>query len=180
MPTSRASSPATAVAAEGRRSRSPVTDHDVYLFREGTHCTLYEKLGCQLTAEGAHFAVWAPNADGVSVIGDFNGWDAEATPMAPRHDSSGIWEAFVPGVTAGAGYKYRIRTRDGHGLDKADPFAFHAQVPPDTASRAWALDYQWSDGEWMANRSARNGLAAPMSTYEVHLGSWRRRVGSLL
>jgi 1,4-alpha-glucan branching enzyme len=166
-------------ATEGL-SRSPLTEHDVYLFREGTHCTLYEKLGCQLAADGAHFALWAPNAAAVAVIGDFNGWNANATPMAARHDSSGIWEAFVPGLNSGTGYKYRISTRDGHALDKADPFAFYAQVPPETASRAWSLDYQWGDGDWMGGRSARNGLAAPMSVYEVHLGSWRRRDGRLL
>jgi 1,4-alpha-glucan branching enzyme len=180
LPSTRVPVPVDAAAAAKGRRGSPLTEHDVYLFREGTHCTLYEKFGCQVVADGAHFAVWAPNASAVSVIGDFNGWDPSAAPMAARHDSSGIWEAFVPGVRAGAGYKYRISTREGHAFDKADPFAFYAQVPPETASRAWTLDYPWGDGDWMAARSSRNGLAAPMSVYEVHLGSWRRRDGRML
>ncbi len=179
MSSTQVSVPRTPAAAKST-SRSPLTDHDIYLIREGTHCTLYEKMGCQVGTDGAHFAVWAPNARAVSVIGEFNGWDPKAAPMVARHDSSGIWEAFVPGVRAGAGYKYRITGGEGQGFDKADPFAFYAQVPPETASRAWTLDYQWNDGDWMAKRSARNGLDAPMSIYEVHLGSWRRREGRLL
>ena len=159
---------------------SPLTEHDVYLFREGTHTRLYDKLGCRLGADGAHFAVWAPNARAVSVIGEFNGWDAGAHPMRPRWDSSGIWERFVPGVRQGSVYKFRVSGKGGGAVDKADPFAFYAQTPPETASRAWTLDYAWSDGEWMAHRAARNGLAAPMSGYEVHPGSWRRRDGRWL
>ncbi len=161
-------------------ARSPLTEHDVYLFREGTHTRLHEKLGCQLRGEGAHFAVWAPNARAVAVIGEFNGWDPGANPMQPRWDSSGIWECFVGSVSPGTAYKFRIASGDGEALDKADPFAFYAETPPNTASRAWPLDYAWNDGEWMAARGQRNGLAAPVSVYEVHLGSWRRRDGRWL
>ena len=166
--------------AEKTSGRSPLTEHDIYLFREGTHTKLHGKLGCRLDPDGAHFAVWAPNAQAVSVIGEFNGWDPGAHPMDPRWDSSGIWERFVPGVRAGAAYKFRISPRSGGAFDKADPFAFFAQTPPQTASRAWSLDYAWGDAEWMAGRAARNGLAAPMSVYEVHPGSWRRRDGGWL
>jgi 1,4-alpha-glucan branching enzyme len=152
-----------------------LTDHDVYLLKEGTHGRLYEKLGCHLRDGGAHFAVWAPNARAVAVIGDFNGWRGDAHPLAARHDSSGVWEGFVQGVARGHAYKFRIAgMRAGFVADKADPFAFHAQTPPETASRAWSLEYEWADGEWMARRGAANALHAPMSVYEVHLGSWRR------
>jgi 1,4-alpha-glucan branching enzyme len=159
---------------------SPLSDHDVYLFREGTHTRLHGKLGCRLHAGGAHFAVWAPNARAVSVIGEFNGWDGGAHPMSPRWDSSGIWECHVGGVLPGAAYKFRVSPQAGGAFDKADPFAFYAQTPPHTASRAWSLDYAWGDGAWMASRAGRNGLAAPMSVYEVHPGSWRRRDGCWL
>ncbi len=156
-----------------------LTDHDVYLFREGSHARLYEKLGCHLLESGgrhgARFGVWAPNARSVSVIGDFNGWDASAHRLAVRTDDSGIWEGFVPGVEQGARYKFRIEsTVGGHVGEKADPFALYAEEPPATASRAWRLDYTWGDGEWMSRRRAANALDAPMSVYEVHLGSWRR------
>ena len=161
-------------------ARSPLNEHDIYLFREGTHTKLHGRLGCRLEADGAHFAVWAPNARAVSVIGEFNGWDSGTHPMNPRWDSSGIWERFVPGVRQGAAYKFRISPGSGGAFDKADPFAFYAQTPPETASRAWLLDYAWNDGDWMTTRAARNGLAAPMSVYEVHAGSWRRRDGRSL
>jgi 1,4-alpha-glucan branching enzyme len=167
--------PRTAKTRAGVPRASPLTEHDIYLFREGTHAALGDKLGCQLTERGAHFAVWAPNASAVSLIGDFNDWNAAAHPMQARTDSSGIWERFVDGVTQGACYKYRISARDGAQLDKADPFAFCAELPPLTASRAWRLDHAWGDDQWMAQRRERNALAAPMSVYEVHLGSWRRR-----
>ncbi len=172
--------PPNLVPAAERSPGSLLSEHDIYLFREGTHAQLHERLGCQLGANGAHFAVWAPNARTVSVIGDFNGWDAAAHAMLPRWDSSGIWERFVAGVPAGAHYKYRITTHSGEILDKADPFAFFAEIPPLTASRAWQLDYEWRDAEWMANRGQHNALAAPMAIYEVHLGSWRRRNGQFL
>jgi 1,4-alpha-glucan branching enzyme len=125
--------------------------------------------------------VWAPNASSVSVIGDWNSWDAHAHPLAARADESGIWEGHVPGAQNGQAYKYRISPRlGGAGFDKADPFATHAELPPATASRVWALDYRWSDAEWMGTRGARNALDAPMSIYELHPGSWRRRDGRFL
>ena len=156
-----------------------LTEHDIYLFREGSHARLYEKMGCHLVneggVEGARFAVWAPNARSVAVIGDFNNWDPGAHPLHARDDGSGIWEGFVPHVRQGQAYKYRIHSNfHDHQADKGDPFAFYWEVPPQTASRAWRLDYQWHDHEWMASRRTRNALEAPISIYEVHLGSWRR------
>jgi len=160
-----------------------LTDHDIYLFREGSHSRLYEKLGCQLDhgGKGADFAVWAPNAGEVSVIGDWNGWDPAVDRLAPRRDGSGIWEGRAAGVERGQAYKYRIVSNlGGRTLEKADPFAFYAEVPPASASRAWSLEYDWGDGEWMAGRSRRNAHDAPLSIYEVHAGSWRRRDGAFL
>ena len=156
-----------------------LTDHDVYLFKEGSHGRLYEKLGCQLRKGGADFGVWAPNARQVAVVGEFNGWDRSAHPLSARGDGSGIWEGFVPDVARGHGYKFHIvSSRDRYEIDKADPFAFYAEVPPETASRVWSLEYGWEDGEWMAARHAANALDAPISIYEVHLGSWRRGDGN--
>ncbi len=158
---------------------SVFTDHDVYLLREGTHSRLYEKLGCHLRSGGAQFALWAPNAHSVSVIGEFNDWSPHACALEPRPDGSGIWDGFVPEVARGQAYKFHIvSTRDGYEVDKADPFAVYAQAPPETASRAWTLDYEWGDAQWMAARGARQALAAPIAIYEVHLGSWRRREGN--
>ena len=152
-----------------------LTEHDIYLLREGTHGRLYERLGCHLTQAGAAFALWAPNAAHVSIIGDFNGWDDAAHPMTARRDSSGVWEGVAPGVQRGQAYKYRIFGRQGgYKVDKADPFAFFSEVPPATGSRAWTLDYRWEDGDWMLERHSKNALAAPISIYELHLGSWRR------
>jgi 1,4-alpha-glucan branching enzyme len=152
-----------------------LTDHDIYLFKEGSHTRLYEKLGCHyVNDDQAHFAVWAPNARGVSVIADFNGWNAGAHVLSPRWDGSGIWEATVPGVHPGAAYKYRITSEYQQTLEKGDPFAFYWEEAPRTASRVWRLDYEWHDQKWMAERHSRNGLDAPMSKYELHLGSWRR------
>ena len=123
--------------------------------------------------------MWAPNARRVAVVGEFNGWDRSAHPLSARGDGSGIWEGFVPDVARGHGYKFHIvSSRDGYEIDKADPFAFYAEVPPETASRAWSLEYGWEDGEWMAARRAANALDAPISIYEVHLGSWRRGDGN--
>ncbi|MEM0358592.1 MAG: 1,4-alpha-glucan branching protein GlgB [Candidatus Hadarchaeales archaeon] len=154
---------------------SPLTDYDIYLFRKGEHFRLYRKLGAHLVDGGAHFAVWAPNASYVSVIGSFNDWDPGANPLRPREDGSGIWEGFVEGVRKGDLYKYRILSRyGGYAADKADPFAFFNEVPPATASVVWDLDYDWKDAEWMRSRKERNSLSSPMSIYEVHLGSWRR------
>ena len=158
-----------------------LTGEDLYLFNEGSHIRMYDKLGahshvCAGTA-GTYFAVWAPNAEQVSVIGEFNGWRAGAAPLRPR-ESSGIWEGFVPSVTEGSLYKYHIKSRHlGYEVAKADPMAFRAEMPPRTASVVCDLSYEWKDAQWMANRQARNSLAAPMSIYEVHLGSWRRVAG---
>ena len=156
-----------------------LSDHDIYLFKEGTHARLYEKFGCHLGERdgvaGAHFSVWAPNAQRVSAIGDWNGWNQDAHALAARADGSGIWEGFVPGVAHGQAYKYFIDSRfGGYAVDKADPFAFFAEAPPRTGSRAWKLDYNWGDAAWMAARRGANALDAPMSIYEMHLGSWRR------
>jgi len=156
-----------------------IDEGDLYYFREGTHARLYRVLGAHPAVvddtPGVRFAVWAPNAEYVSVIGDFNGWSKDAHPLGARGDWSGIWQGFVPGVEPGAAYKYHIRSRyDGYRVDKADPFAFFAEPPPRTASRVWSLDYEWGDAAWMAGRKHANSLAAPWSIYEVHLGSWRR------
>jgi 1,4-alpha-glucan branching enzyme len=158
-----------------------LSDHDAYLFREGTHSRMYDKLGCHLSEGGASFGVWAPNAAGVSVIGEWNGWDPHAQSLQPRPDGSGIWEARVDGVQRGQVYKYRIVARDvDHVVDKADPYAFCSELAPATGSRTWTLDYEWGDAQWLATRAAKNALDAPISIYEVHLGSWRREHGRFL
>jgi 1,4-alpha-glucan branching enzyme len=149
--------------------------HDVYLFREGTNTRLYTAMGCVLGPEVATFRVWAPSASSVAVVGAFNEWDSGRHAMTARADGSGIWEATIPGVRRGDAYKYRVVGGDGtYTMDKADPFALYAEAPPLTASRAWTLDYEWGDADWMASRRSRNALDAPVSIYEMHLGSWRR------
>jgi 1,4-alpha-glucan branching enzyme len=158
---------------------SALTALDIHLFREGTHCELYRSLGAHLASRsdpaGARFAVWAPNASAVSVIGDFNGWTPRSARLEPREDGSGIWEGFVAGVEHGSAYKYDIASRfDDYRAEKADPFAFFAEEPPRTASRVWSLDYDWNDADWMRSRNRRNALDAPWSIYEMHLGSWCR------
>ncbi|HSV08930.1 MAG TPA: 1,4-alpha-glucan branching protein GlgB [Candidatus Binatus sp.] len=151
-----------------------LTDQDLHLFNEGTHVSLADKLGAHPAADGTTFAVWAPNAEAVSVVGDFNAWRPSSHPLRPRA-TSGIWEGFVPGVRRGAHYKYHVVSRlNGYRVDKADPVAFHAEVPPRRASIVWPLDYEWGDAAWMAARHERNALEAPLAIYEVHLGSWRR------
>ncbi|MFZ1909725.1 MAG: 1,4-alpha-glucan branching protein GlgB [Burkholderiales bacterium] len=160
-----------------------LTDHDVYLFREGSHARLYDKLGCHLSSDGksAQFALWAPNADSVSVIGEWNRWDPGANPLAVRSDGSGVWQGKVAGVGRGQAYKYRVHSRvGGHVVDKADPFGFYSEHPPATGSRVWTLEYEWNDAEWMKTRAARNGLDSPMAIYELHPGSWRRKDGEFL
>ncbi len=148
-----------------------ITDTDLWRFGEGTHDGLHHLLGAHVDAGGCDFAVWAPSARSVNVVGEFNGWDPAAAPMTPS--DSGIWACRVEGARHGQAYKYRIETADGRELDKADPVAFAAEQPPATASRIWDLGHSWSDDEWMATRAARNGHDAPISIYEVHLGSWR-------
>ncbi|HEX6177905.1 MAG TPA: 1,4-alpha-glucan branching protein GlgB [Thermoanaerobaculia bacterium] len=153
---------------------SLLTDWDLHLFNEGTHHKLWQKLGAHLVPGGAIFGVWAPNADRVSVIGEFNGWDKNAHRLELR-GASGIWEGFVPGITKGTVYKFHIVSlHNGYRVDKADPFGVHHETPPRTASIVWDLEYEWNDAEWMSNRRVRNSFEAPMSLYEVHLGSWRR------
>ena len=164
-----------------RPTAQPITEDDLYLFNEGSHFRLADKFGCHLTtldgAAGATFAVWAPNANYVSVIGDFNAWNPSAHRLAPR-GGSGVWEGFIPGVKQGDGYKYHIGSgHAGYRVDKADPFGIHHETPPKTGSKVWDLAYEWGDAEWMAGRAARNALASPISIYEVHLGSWRRVPG---
>ena len=163
----------------GVRKFSLLSDYDIFLFKQGRHFRLYEKLGPHhLNAdgvEGVYFAVWAPNALSVSVIGDFNAWRRTEHLLIARPDESGIWEGFIAGILPGAIYKYHIKSRyNGYVVDKADPFAVRFETPPRTASIVWNLDYRWSDSQWLANRRGANALDAAMSIYEVHLGSWRR------
>jgi 1,4-alpha-glucan branching enzyme len=159
-------------------SHTLLTKDDLHLFNEGTHFELHEKLGAHVMradgVEGTYFAVWAPDAEQVSVIGNFNDWDRGRHRLQPR-DRSGIWEGFLPGVGKGALYKYHIQSRfNGYRVEKTDPFAVFNEIPPKTASIVWDLDYTWGDREWMEHRRSRNALDAPMSIYEVHLGSWMR------
>ncbi len=155
------------------------SEFDIHLFREGSHHRLYEKLGSHLMAVkgtlGVYFAVWAPNAEYVSVVGDFNGWDTLSHPLAVRWDGSGIWEGFIPGIGKGTLYKYYLRSKfNGYTVEKGDPFALYWEAPPKTASVVWDLEYKWNDRAWLDKRAQRNSLDSPMSVYEVHLGSWKR------
>jgi 1,4-alpha-glucan branching enzyme len=155
-----------------------ISDYDLYLFGEGTHTRIYDKLGAHPmrigSADGVHFAVWAPNAVRASVIGDFNDWDGRVHPMR-RLGNSGVWEIFVPAATVGHRYKFELRTRHGEILVKADPFGFGFEIPPLSASIVTRADHEWGDHEWMAARAnAASWLERPMAIYEVHLGSWAR------
>lgn len=156
-----------------------LTEFDLHLLRESTHYRSWEKLGAHLAEldgdRGVRFAVWAPNASRVTVVGDFNGWNEDANPMACRGES-GIWEGFVPGIGQGAIYKYAISSNvNGYKVQKTDPFAFFGEQRPRSGSVVWDLSgYGWNDGGWMTSRGARNRHDAPMSIYEVHLGSWMR------
>jgi 1,4-alpha-glucan branching enzyme len=158
--------------------QSILSEFDRYLLAEGTHNRAYEKLGAHLSERNDHrgvqFAVWAPNAERVSVIGDFNHWNPSTDIMRPS--SVGIWEGFVPDIGSGSVYKFHVESRDRrYVVDKADPYAFAAEIRPRTASRVWDLqDYSWLDSSWMANRAKNNSLNSPISIYEMHLGSWRR------
>ena len=156
---------------------SLLSDYDLYLLGEGTHWQSYEKLGAQVRTvdgvRGVNFALWAPNATSVSVIGDFNKWDERRHPMR-KHIPSGFWELFIPGLNEGALYKYKVKN-GGFTSEKIDPYGFGSECPPKTASKVVDLTkYQWNDGNWLGSRIKRNGLDAPMSFYEVHLGSWKR------
>jgi 1,4-alpha-glucan branching enzyme len=155
------------------------SEHDIYLFKEGNHFRLYDKLGAHPAVvngiKGYYFAVWAPNAKKVTVQGDFNGWDKEAHRLSLRDDESGIWEGFIPGIKKGDIYKYHIvSSYRRYSVDKGDPFAFYWEQPPKTASVVWGLDYTWNDSNWMAKRAKLNTLDSPFSIYEVHIGSWLR------
>lgn len=155
-----------------------LTDDDLYLFNEGTHGRLYDKLGAHLLThngqEGVYFAVWAPNAEAVAVMGDFNGWDQKSHGLRPR-GASGIWEGFIPGVGTGTCYKYWVRSRfNDYAAGKADPLGFSHEEPPKTGSLVSDTGYVWGDQEWLAGRGQRSARNAPISIYEVHLGSWRR------
>ncbi len=157
---------------------SLLTDFDIHLFKEGKHYKLHEKLGAHVVTvekqKGTFFAVWAPSAKHVSVVGNFNHWNRGETPLFPRWDSSGIWEAFIPGIGHGEAYKYAIETQEGELLEKGDPFATYWEQPPKTASIIWDAGYEWKDTEWMAKRKAEAGKEKPYAVYEVHLGSWRK------
>src|SRR3954462_6111758 len=155
-----------------------LTEQDLYLFNEGSHYRIYDKMGAHLASHngqnGAIFGVWAPNARSVSVVADFNGWDPKAHRLNSR-GPSGIWEGFVPGARHGALYKFHIESgRHGYRVDKADPISVWNEKPPRTASVIWDLGYEWKDQEWMQKRAERNSLRAPQAIYEVHLGSWMR------
>ena len=160
-------------------THSLFTDFDINLFKAGKHYRLYEKLGAHLIeldgVKGVYFAVWAPTAHSVSVVGDFNFWKQGDHLLQVRWDSSGIWEGFIPNIEKGTTYKYKIQSNnDGIITEKADPFAFYCEQPPHTASVIWDLDYKWDDTKWMKSRQEHNGLDKPYSVYEVHLGSWKR------
>jgi 1,4-alpha-glucan branching enzyme len=170
---------ASTAAASVRYDVSPTSDQDLYLFNEGSHYRMYDKLGAHLTTaadeSGVCFGVWAPNGKEVSVVGSFNDWNPHAHPLQPR-GSSGIWEGFVPGVPRGSLYKYHIASHHhGYVADKADPFGVYHEKPPRTASVVWDLDYQWSDRHWMEERARKQSLQAPISIYELHIGSWMRK-----
>lgn len=158
------------------------SDYDLYLFAEGKHLHIYNKMGAQLRevdgVKGVNFAVWAPNARRISLIGDFNGWDKRTHPMM-RHPESGVWELFIPGVEEGAAYKFYIMSHNqGYTAEKSDPYGFQSELRPKTASIVTNLyDYTWQDASWMEERAEVNPLEQPMAIYEVHLGSWRRKEG---
>ncbi len=155
------------------------TEHDIYLFKQGRHFRLYQHLGAQVVkhggVRGTYFAVWAPNAEQVSVVGDFNYWDRDTHQLHVRKDGSGIWEGFVSQALPGHKYKYHIQSRfQGYWAEKGDPFGFYWETAPNTASIIWDMSYHWGDQEWMQNRSRAHSHDKPVSIYEMHLGSWLR------
>jgi 1,4-alpha-glucan branching enzyme len=157
------------------------TDFDINLFKAGKHYRLYEKMGSHVVENqgvvGTYFAVWAPNARYVAVIGGFNGWNRGSHPLSSRWDGSGIWEGWIPNIGNGEVYKYFISSNTGADLEKGDPYALHWEHPPKTASVIWDTWYEWKDQEWMQTRRQKNALNAPISVYELHLGSWQRDPG---
>ena len=155
---------------------------DLYLFNEGSHLHLYNKLGAHPTShagvKGTYFATWAPDAEQVSVMGAFNGWNKTRHPLKPVANS-GIWEGFIGGVGHSDTYKYHIASRyDAYCVDKADPFGYYHETPPKSASVVWDLTYPWNDADWMQQRARHNDFDAPISIYEVHPGSWQRTNGN--
>lgn len=158
---------------------SLLTDFDIHLFRSGKHFRLYEKLGSHIVThrevEGTYFAVWAPNAKTISVIGNFNHWKKGHHKLNPRWDGSGIWEGFFGDIKHGEAYKYAILSNTGESFDKSDPFAFYCETPPKTASIVWSPKYEWKDESWLEERKSLAGKPRPWSVYEVHYGSWRRK-----
>lgn len=155
------------------------TEQDIYLFKEGNHFHLFKKMGAHVaerdSVSGTYFAVWAPNAKAVSVMGDFNGWNRDSHQLAVRWDGSGIWEGFIPGIEQGALYKFHIQSQgNGYRVDKSDPFAKYWELSPRTASVVWNMEYDWQDQTWMTERKKHNSLDAPWAVYEIHAGSFRR------
>jgi 1,4-alpha-glucan branching enzyme len=160
-------------------SKSLLTDFDIHLFKSGKHYKLYEKLGGRIVKfgeeQGAYFAVWAPNAKAVSVIGNFNQWQNSKHNLDPRWDQSGIWEGFFPDIKHGEAYKYAIHSNTGEYLEKSDPFAPYFETPPKTASILWEPKYEWKDQAWLEQRKQLASKPKPYSVYEVHFGSWKRK-----
>ncbi|MBS1687935.1 MAG: 1,4-alpha-glucan branching enzyme, partial [Bacteroidetes bacterium] len=155
------------------------TDYDVNLFKAGYHYQLYNKFGAHIIkvdgVQGTCLSVWAPNAKYVSVIGNFNGWNRWTHAMHARWDASGIWEVFIPELQQGEYYKYFIEDNKGYTVEKGDPYAIHWETPPATASVIWERDFKWTDKKWMEDRSKNTWLGKPLSIYELHIGSWRRK-----
>jgi 1,4-alpha-glucan branching enzyme len=177
-PAEDAGTPVAVQSVNAVETISRFSDFDIHLFRQGKHYKLYEKLGSHVMEVngviGTYFAVWAPNATYLSVIGNFNGWNHGSHSLSARWDSSGIWEGWIPNVGVGEVYKYYIISQNGQHLEKSDPFALWCEVAPRTASIVWDTWYEWNDAEWMKIRKEKNKLNAPISVYEVHLGSWQR------
>ena len=183
-PATRKSSGKSAARTAAKKSSKPaetgfITDLDRYLFGAGTHYEIFEKLGAHPKTYGGrpgyYFAVWAPHAGAVHLVGDFNSWNPEATPMT-QLAQSGIWECFIPGMGPGELYKFAVTTQSGKILFKADPYANCAEYRPGTASMTTDIEtYKWTDGQWMEKRSQSDPVTGPMSIYEVHLGSWRKK-----
>ncbi len=162
-------------------THSLLTDYDTNLFKAGKYFKAYEKLGSHIIEVdgqwGTYFAVWAPNAEKVGVMGNFNKWNRTSHPLNARWDQSGIWEGFVPGIGKGELYKYAVLAKDGRALEKGDPFALFWEIPPNTASIVWDFDYDWQDDQWLKKRQDLNGLDKPFAVYECHIGSWKKRAG---
>ena len=157
------------------------SEFDINLFKAGKHYRLYEKFGSHITTlngvEGTYFAVWAPSAKSVSVIGDFNYWQEGKHQLHVRWDQSGIWEGFIPEVGKGSLYKYKIQSNHNNTItEKADPYARRCEHPPKTASVVWTDTYAWEDEQWLKKRKKHNAIDAPFSVYEVHLGSWKKKI----